>query len=63
MNKFIYAFSDDDRKLLIKKGYHFICENKLNNKIVYIFENKSEKMTNFSVKETKRFMLTNKMRF
>ncbi|HBH4055605.1 TPA: hypothetical protein KSL57_001752 [Clostridioides difficile] len=63
MSKFIYAFSEDDKKLLMEKGYHFICENKLNNKTLYVFENKSKLINLFSNEEMKRFIFTSKIRF
>ncbi|AWH83453.1 hypothetical protein [Clostridioides difficile] len=63
MSKFIYAFSEDDKKLLMEKGYRFICENKLNNKTLYVFENKSKLINLFSNEEMKRFIFTSKIRF
>ncbi|HBF4443269.1 TPA: hypothetical protein KON86_002901 [Clostridioides difficile] len=63
MSKFIYAFSEDDKKLLMEKGYRFICKNKLNNKTLYVFENKSKLINLFSNEEMKRFIFTSKIRF
>ncbi|EQE22684.1 hypothetical protein QAW_1094 [Clostridioides difficile CD17] len=47
----------------MEKGYRFICENKLNNKTLYVFENKSKLINNFSNEEMKRFIFTSKIRF
>lgn len=63
MSKFIYVFFEDDKKLLMEKGYCFICENKLNNKILYVFENKLKLINNFSNEEMKRFIFISKICF
>ena len=37
--KFIYAMNEDDKMELLSKGYNFICEQTMNGKITYLFEN------------------------
>lgn len=40
MKKFIYVFSEDDKNILIAKGYTLIKSDELSN--TYVFENQPE---------------------
>lgn len=57
---FIIALNEDDKNLLLYRGYSFISTQKMGNDLAYIFANKPKKIENFSNDEKKRFIITNK---
>ncbi|MDU6996525.1 MAG: hypothetical protein E6356_16845 [Terrisporobacter othiniensis] len=60
-NKFIYVFNEEDKKELILNGFKYICEQKMGNKQVYIFNNDSNKL-NFTLDKSK-YVMDNKLFF
>ena len=61
---FIYAMNEDDKMELLSKGYNFICEQTMNGKITYLFENNiPDKMSTFTENGECRFFYTHKMHF
>ena len=58
---FILALNEEDRRLLLARGYSFISTQKMGNDLVYIFVNKPKNYENFSNNEKNRFIITNKM--
>lgn len=60
MDKFIYCFNEEDKKELILNGFTYICEQKMGNKQVYIFNNDSNKL-NFTLDKSK-YVMDNKFK-
>lgn len=54
MDKFVYVFSENDKKELILNGFTYICEQHLGNKIAYVFNNDSKKLK-FALDKSKHF--------
>lgn len=61
MDKFIYVFNDDIYKRMLAEGFTLICECNLGKK-AYVFEN-SKRVFNFSEKDKKQLLFTNKAYF
>lgn len=61
MKKFIYAFTEEDKKELILNGFKYRCEQNIGNKVVYVFDNDAKKL-NFSLDKSK-YVLDNKLFF
>ena len=53
--------TQEDRELLIKKGYSFLTTQKMNDNLAYIFVNKLNDYEKFSKSEKNRFIITNKI--
>ena len=61
MNKFIYAFNEEDKHELLSQGLVFLCEGVIDNKTVYIFMNSPK--VKFSSEDKRKFMFSNKLFF
>ena len=61
MNKFIYAFNEEDKHELLNQGLVFLCEVIIDNKTVYIFLNSTK--VKFSNEDKRKFMFSNKLFF
>lgn len=60
--KFIYVINKDDKMELLSRGYNFICEQKISNKIVYVFENNiNDEKSTFNNHGECRFFYSNEM--
>ena len=59
---FIQVFSLEDKEELIKKGFNFMFEQKIGDKIVYVFECHKIKFSEEDLKGIK-YRITNKMYF
>ena len=58
---FIYAMNEDDKMELLSKGYNFICEQTMNGKVTYLFENNiPDKMSTFTENGECRYLLVMK---
>lgn len=61
MNKFIYAFNEEDKHELLNRGLVFLSEGIIDNKTVYIFLNSTK--VKFSNDDKRKFMFSNKLFF
>ncbi|MFQ9298754.1 MAG: hypothetical protein ACLR4X_11735 [Clostridia bacterium] len=61
MNKFIYAFNEEDKHELLNRGLVFLSEGIIDNKTVYIFLNSTK--VKFSNEDKRKFMFSNKLFF
>ena len=61
MNKFIYAFNEEDKHELLNRGLVFLSEGIIDNKTVYIFLNITK--VKFSNEDKRKFMFSNKLFF
>lgn len=61
MNKFIYAFNEEDKHELLNRGLVFLCEGIIDEKTVYIFLNSTK--VKFSNEDKRKFMFSNKLFF
>ena len=61
MNKFIYAFNEEDKHELLSQGVVFLCEGIINEKTVYVFLNNAK--VKFSNDDKRKFMFSNKLFF
>ena len=61
MNKFIYAFNEEDKHELLNRGLVFLSESIIDNKTVYIFLNSTK--VKFSNEDKRKFMFSNKLFF
>lgn len=59
MDKFIYALNEDDRNLLLSKGYEELFTCKINGSKSYAFNNNlNETYAAFSNEDKKRFLIS-----
>lgn len=49
MGKFIYAFSNEDRDMLLSLGLILLQENKIKDKTIYVFENSEHGKLDFKL--------------
>ena len=57
--KFIYALCEEDRKLLLAKGYEELFTCKINGSQAYAFDNNQPKTyATFSKEDKKRFLIS-----
>ena len=61
MEKFIYAFNEEDKHELLNQGLVFLCEGVMNEKSVYVFMNNTK--VKFSSEDKRKFMFSNKLFF
>lgn len=61
MDKFIYCFTENDKKELISNGFKYICEQHTGDKTVYVFNNDC-KTLNFTLDKSK-YVMDNKLFF
>lgn len=61
MNKFIYAFNEEDKHELLNQGLVFLSEGIIDNKTVYIFLNSTK--VKFNNEDKRKFMFSNKLFF
>lgn len=61
MNKFIYAFNEEDKHELLNRGLVFLSEGIIDKKTVYIFLNSTK--VKFSNEDKRKFMFSNKLFF
>lgn len=61
MNKFIYAFNEEDKHELLNRGLVFLSEGIIDNKTVYTFLNSTK--VKFSNEDKRKFMFSNKLFF
>lgn len=61
MNKFIYAFNEEDKHELLNRGLVFLSKGIIDNKTVYIFLNSTK--VKFSNEDKRKFMFSNKLFF
>ena len=61
MNKFIYAFNEEDKHELLSQGLVFLCEGIIDEKTVYVFLNSTK--VKFSNEDKRKFMFSNKLFF
>lgn len=61
MNKFIYAFNEEDKHELLSQGLVFLCEGIIDEKTVYVFLNNTK--VKFSNDDKRKFMFSNKLFF
>lgn len=61
MNKFIYAFKEEDKHELLSQGLVFLCEGIIDEKTVYVFLNNAK--VKFSDDDKRKFMFSNKLFF
>lgn len=59
--RFIYCFTENSKKYLILNGFKYICEQRIGEKTVYVFNNDSDKL-NFTLDKSK-YVLDNKLFF
>lgn len=59
--KFIYCFTENDKKELILNGFKYVCEQHIGEKTVYVFNNDCEKLS-FTLDKSK-YVLDNKLFF
>ena len=58
--KFLYALNEEDRKLLLAKGYEELFSCKINGSIAYAFENNlPDTYATFTKEDKKRFLISN----
>lgn len=59
---FIYAMNETDKMELLSKGYNFICEQTINGKIAYLFENNiPNKISTFTENGECRYLISNEI--
>lgn len=58
MDKYLYAFSKEDRDELLTKGFNFVGEQNIAGKNAYLFEGNLTK-AQFSELDKKKFLFTN----
>ena len=61
--KFIYVFSQEDREILLKRGFNEITSCKIGDKISWCFENSMNKIALFSKDEMKKVVITDRAYF
>lgn len=61
MNKFIYAFNEEDKHELLNQGLVFLCEGVINGETAYVFLNNAK--VKFSNDDKRKFMFSNKLFF
>lgn len=64
MMKFIYVMNEKDKIELLSKGYNFICEQTINGKTTYLFENNiGEEISTFTENGECRYFFSDKLFF
>ena len=61
--KFISVFSQEDREILLKRGFNEITSCKIGDKISWCFENSMKKIALFSKDEMKKVVITDRAYF